>query len=195
MRATPAQHAAQSDADAFRFLIKSNRDGVVEVAWSSERNHHPVAVGTLTVDCAVTAHRRKDRWNARRAPAPRHIFARIASRNGAVMEGRRVSESASEYSELALPNDANGLGNLLGGKIMHLVDLAGAIAAMKHCRNVVVTASIDHMDFIHPGQDRAVGAAALQRESRVSHLDGSRRQGLGGGSDSRRPAARFVGVS
>ncbi len=66
------------------------------------------------------------------------------------MEGRRVAESLSEYSELALPNDANGLGNLLGGKIMHLVDLAGAIAAMKHCRNVVVTASVDHMDFIHP---------------------------------------------
>jgi acyl-CoA hydrolase len=66
------------------------------------------------------------------------------------MEGRPVSESASEYSELALPNDANGLGNLLGGKIMHLVDLAGAIAAMRHSRNVVVTASVDHMDFIHP---------------------------------------------
>jgi hypothetical protein len=43
------EHAAQSDADAFRFLIKSNRGGVVEVAWSSERNHHPVAVGTLHV--------------------------------------------------------------------------------------------------------------------------------------------------
>jgi acyl-CoA hydrolase len=66
------------------------------------------------------------------------------------MEARRVSESMAEYSELALPNDANVLGNLLGGKIMHLVDLAGAIAAMKHCRHVVVTASIDHMDFIHP---------------------------------------------
>src|ERR1700689_3898223 len=66
------------------------------------------------------------------------------------MEGRGVSESIAEYSELALTNDANGLGNLLGGKIMHLVDLAGAIAAMKHCRNVVVTASVDHMDFIHP---------------------------------------------
>ncbi len=61
-----------------------------------------------------------------------------------------MSESASEYSEVALPNDANGLGNLLGGKIMHLVDLAGAIAAIKHCRNVVVTASVDHMDFLHP---------------------------------------------
>ena len=69
---------------------------------------------------------------------------------GDLKAGRRVSESASEYSELALPNDANGLGNLLGGKIMHLVDLAGAIAAIKHCRNVVVTASVDHMDFLHP---------------------------------------------
>jgi acyl-CoA hydrolase len=66
------------------------------------------------------------------------------------MEGRPVGESASEYSELALPNDANGLGNLLGGKIMHLVDLAGAIAAIRHSRNLVVTASVDHMDFIHP---------------------------------------------
>lgn len=66
------------------------------------------------------------------------------------MEGRFVRESASEYSELALPNDANGLGNLLGGKIMHLVDLAGAIAAIKHSRSPVVTASVDHMDFIQP---------------------------------------------
>jgi acyl-CoA hydrolase len=66
------------------------------------------------------------------------------------MEGRFVRESESDYSELALPNDANGFGNLLGGKIMHLVDLAGAIAAIKHCRNPVVTASVDHMDFIHP---------------------------------------------
>lgn len=66
------------------------------------------------------------------------------------MEGRYVRESVSEYSELALPNDANGLGNLLGGKIMHLVDLTGAIAAMKHARSPVVTASVDHMDFIHP---------------------------------------------
>src|SRR5215831_9281125 len=66
------------------------------------------------------------------------------------MQGRFVRESVAEYSELALPNDANGLGNLLGGKIMHLVDLAGAIAAMKHCRGPVVTAAVDHMDFIHP---------------------------------------------
>jgi hypothetical protein len=45
------RRAAQSDADVFRFAIKANRDGIVDVAWSSERNHHPVAVGMLAVDC------------------------------------------------------------------------------------------------------------------------------------------------
>lgn len=66
------------------------------------------------------------------------------------LAARPVRESVSEYSELALPNDANVLGSLLGGKIMHLVDLAGAIAAIRHCRRPVVTASVDHMDFFHP---------------------------------------------
>lgn len=63
---------------------------------------------------------------------------------------KTVSESVSEYAELALPNDANGLGNVLGGKVMHLVDLAGAMAAMRHARRPVVTASIDHMNFLYP---------------------------------------------
>jgi acyl-CoA hydrolase len=66
------------------------------------------------------------------------------------MEALPVCNSYSEYSELALPNDANGLGNLLGGKVMHLVDLAGAMAAMRHSRHQVVTASIDQMNFILP---------------------------------------------
>ncbi len=65
-------------------------------------------------------------------------------------EGKPVRESASEYAELVLPNDANALGNLLGGRVMHLVDLAAAMAAMRHCRRTVVTASIDHMNFLHP---------------------------------------------
>lgn len=64
--------------------------------------------------------------------------------------GRPVRESASEYSEVALPNDANLLGNLLGGRVMHLVDLAGAIAASRHSRRPVVTASVDYMTFLHP---------------------------------------------
>jgi len=66
------------------------------------------------------------------------------------MEGRLVRESASEYAEFALPNDTNALGTLLGGKVMHLVDLAGAMAAMRHARSVVVTASVDYMTFLHP---------------------------------------------
>src|SRR5215510_7845273 len=64
--------------------------------------------------------------------------------------GRPVRESISEYSEVALPNDANPLGNLLGGHVMHLVDVAGAIAASRHARNHVVTASVDSMTFLHP---------------------------------------------
>jgi acyl-CoA hydrolase len=67
-----------------------------------------------------------------------------------MLKGKAVSESISEYSELALPNDANGLGNLLGGKVMHLVDLAGAMAAMRHARRPVVTASVDSLHFLHP---------------------------------------------
>jgi acyl-CoA hydrolase len=64
--------------------------------------------------------------------------------------GKAVRESVSEYSEIALPNDANVLGNVLGGKVMHLVDLAGAMAAIRHARTPVVTASVDSLHFIHP---------------------------------------------
>jgi acyl-CoA hydrolase len=53
-------------------------------------------------------------------------------------------------TELVLPNDANMLGNILGGKVMHLVDLCGAIAACRHSGTVAVTASVDHMDFRYP---------------------------------------------
>jgi len=65
-------------------------------------------------------------------------------------EPKTVGESMSEYAEFALPNDANGLGNVLGGKVMHLVDLAAAMAAMRHARRPVVTASVDSMHFLHP---------------------------------------------
>ena len=64
--------------------------------------------------------------------------------------GKTVGESASEYVELALPNDSNGLGHVLGGKVMHLVDLAAAMAAMRHARRAVVTASVDSFHFLHP---------------------------------------------
>lgn len=66
------------------------------------------------------------------------------------MEGRPVSQSASELSEFALPIYANPLGNLLGGRIMHLVDMAAATTAMRHARCPVVTAAVDYMTFLHP---------------------------------------------
>jgi len=66
------------------------------------------------------------------------------------LPGRYVRESISEYSEFALPNDANVLGFMLGGKVMHLVDMAAALAATRHARCAAVTASVDHMSFLHP---------------------------------------------
>ena len=78
------------------------------------------------------------------------------------MTPKFVRESVSEYSELALPNDANGLGNVLGGKVMHLVDLAGALAALRHARCPVVTASVDYMNFLHPVK---IGQLILLRSS------------------------------
>ena|SRR5258708_35380580 len=64
--------------------------------------------------------------------------------------GRPLSESVSQLTELALPNDANILGNLFGGKVMSMVDLAGSLAAIRHARSPIVTASIDNMNFLEP---------------------------------------------
>lgn len=63
---------------------------------------------------------------------------------------RRASVSQSEMTELILPNDANTLGNLLGGRLMHFIDLVAAMAAYRHARTHVVTAAMDHIDFIAP---------------------------------------------
>jgi acyl-CoA hydrolase len=63
---------------------------------------------------------------------------------------RAVHESQSQMAEVVLPNDANPLGSLLGGRLMHLIDIAGAMAAHRHSHSHVVTASIDHIDFRQP---------------------------------------------
>lgn len=52
--------------------------------------------------------------------------------------------------EVVLPNDASPLGNILGGKVMHLIDIAGAVAAHRHSHRHVVTVSVDSLDFAHP---------------------------------------------
>src|SRR5262249_8704859 len=69
-----------------------------------------------------------------------------------IVPPRAVSESQSQMAEVVLPNDANPLGNLLGGRLMHLIDIAGALAAHRHSHSHVVTASIDHIDFRRPVQ-------------------------------------------
>jgi acyl-CoA hydrolase len=63
---------------------------------------------------------------------------------------RTVASTQSEMTEIILPNDTNTLGNLLGGRLMHFIDLTGAMAAYRHARTHVVTAAMDHIDFIRP---------------------------------------------
>src|SRR5215472_5684276 len=81
---------------------------------------------------------------------------------------RPVRDSQSEMAEIVLPNDANPLAALLGGRLMHWIDLAGAMAAHRHSRQYVVTASIDHLDFLVPVR---VGDLVILRSSvnRVYH--------------------------
>jgi acyl-CoA hydrolase len=88
--------------------------------------------------------------------------------NDPTLSPKPVSESQSEMAEIVLPNDANPLGALLGGRLMHWIDLAGALAAHRHSRNFVVTASIDHLDFVTPVH---VGDLVILRSSvnRVFH--------------------------
>ncbi len=66
------------------------------------------------------------------------------------MSNKKVSESFTVMTQLVLPNDTNTLGNLMGGKLMHWMDIAAAMAAMKHCNCPVVTASADNISFQNP---------------------------------------------
>lgn len=73
-------------------------------------------------------------------------------------------------AEVVLPNDANPLGNLLGGRLMHLIDMAGAMAAHRHARSYVVTASMEHLDFVAPVQvgDLLILRSSVNRAFRTS---------------------------
>jgi acyl-CoA hydrolase len=66
------------------------------------------------------------------------------------MQPKSPSESATEMVQVVLPNDANPLGFILGGTVMHLIDIAGAIASFRHARRRVVTAAVDDLVFLHP---------------------------------------------
>lgn len=66
---------------------------------------------------------------------------------GGTLPGKPVSASRSEMAEVVLPAQTNALGKLLGGHVMHLVDIAAAMAACRHSNSYVVTASVDSIDF------------------------------------------------
>lgn len=87
-----------------------------------------------------------------------------------LLRPRPVHESISEMAEIVLPNDANPLNALLGGRLMHWIDLAGAMAAHRHSRQWVVTASVDHMDFLVPVRvgDLVILRSSVNRAFRTS---------------------------
>ncbi|KAF0150335.1 MAG: acyl-CoA hydrolase [Ignavibacteria bacterium] len=67
-----------------------------------------------------------------------------------LVSSKKVSLSSVTMTELVLPNHTNQLGNLLGGQLMHWIDICAALAAAKHSQRVCVTASVDKIDFLHP---------------------------------------------
>jgi acyl-CoA hydrolase len=82
--------------------------------------------------------------------------------NSNQLQARPVCDSQAEMSEIVLPNDANPLGALLGGRLMHWIDMAGAMAAHRQSRSYAVTASVDHIDFLVPVR---VGSLVVLRSS------------------------------
>lgn len=90
--------------------------------------------------------------------------------NEDMLAPRPVRDSQSEMAEIVLPNDANPLGALLGGRLMHWIDLAGAMAAHRHSRSYTVTASVDHIDFLVPVRvgDLVILKSSVNRVFRTS---------------------------
>jgi uncharacterized protein (TIGR00369 family) len=79
------------------------------------------------------------------SPYPRREFGTPAP-----LDPRPMSSSHTVISQVMLPNDANPMGNIHGGSIMKMADVATAVAAMRHCGRQVVTVALDHMDFQQP---------------------------------------------
>lgn len=81
-----------------------------------------------------------------------------------------VHASVAELTELSLPNDANNSGNVLGGKVMHLMDIAGAIAARRHSGQNVATVEVDSLTFLSPIKvgDLIIVKASVNRTFKTS---------------------------
>ena len=81
--------------------------------------------------------------------------------------GRTVAASKVEMTEIVFPNDANPLGNVMGGRVMHWIDICAAVAAGRHARSPVVTASVDKIDFLRPV--RVGGILVLRASVNYAH--------------------------
>ena len=66
------------------------------------------------------------------------------------LQGKPVRASQSEMVEVVLPNHSNPLGNILGGRVMHLIDIAAALAAHRHSNSYAATVAVDHLEFRDP---------------------------------------------
>ncbi len=66
------------------------------------------------------------------------------------LKPKRWQDSTAETVQVVLPNDSNPLGFILGGTVMHLIDITGAIACHRHTNMLALTAGVDSLDFIHP---------------------------------------------
>ena len=66
------------------------------------------------------------------------------------MQPKRWQDSATETVQVVLPNDSNPLGFMLGGSVMHLIDITGAIACHRHTNTLALTAAVDGLEFVHP---------------------------------------------
>ncbi|HYL45728.1 MAG TPA: acyl-CoA thioesterase [Candidatus Limnocylindrales bacterium] len=92
----------------------------------------------------------KKKASAKEAHAGSMRIGKSATGGKIAVAGKPVSASISEIVEAVLPNDANPLGNMLGGRVMHLIDIAGALAGHRHSNSHIVTASVDYLDFRFP---------------------------------------------
>lgn len=66
------------------------------------------------------------------------------------LPAKRWQDSATETVQVVLPNDSNPLGFILGGTVMHLIDITGAIACHRHSNSLALTAAVDGLEFLHP---------------------------------------------
>ncbi|MET3503411.1 acyl-CoA hydrolase [Mucilaginibacter rubeus] len=78
------------------------------------------------------------------------VFSYLCPKSRLNMTGKSPQESYTIMNELVLPNDTNTLNNLMGGRLLHWMDIAAAISAQKHCNRIVVTASVDNVSFQSP---------------------------------------------